>query len=119
MKTFRHLIANSTFIMPKGKVITFAGPTGGAGVYTTEDPDEIKELSAVAKMPTTQLEEVAQEVVSVAGTEDAPATLNKPADPAVKAAVADAAASADKAANPKVAAAAAKLGDIIAAAKGQ
>jgi hypothetical protein len=119
MSTFRHLIANSTFIMPTGKVCVFAGAAGGHGIYTTTDEDEVKELRKLAVQPTVQISEL-KEVPVPAEPNKVTVDLEqpaKPADPSLAAAVADAGNSAVIAANPAVSATTADLGKIIAAAK--
>ncbi len=119
MPTFRHLIANSTFIMPTGKVLVFAGASAGPGIYTATDEDEITELRKLAIQPTVQIDELKE--VPVAANPGKVvidlAQTAKAADPAIAAAAADAGKSAESAADPKLTAAATNLGQIIAAAK--
>lgn len=55
-RTYRHLIANSTFITAKGKTCVFAGRKGGLGYYTTVDPGEIESLNALVAMPNVQID---------------------------------------------------------------
>ena len=66
--TFKHMIAGSVFHYQKKKAgrdadaepvktITFAGPKGGVGIYTTDVQDEIDELRKLARNPQVQIEE--------------------------------------------------------------
>lgn len=108
-KTYRHLVAGSTFIKPSGEILTFAGPKGGAGFYVTDKPDEHTLLDALVKSPTAQLEEVIEE--SAEGV----VVASKAADPALEAAKQDAEKNTENASNPAVLAMQNKLGSLIAA----
>lgn len=60
MRIFRSRVPGSSFTMPKGYTIYFTG-----GWFETSDPDEIKELDAVAnKTPTIYTEEHEAEIVA-------------------------------------------------------
>lgn len=48
VQTFVSRTANSTTILPSGKVITFSGPRGGEGAYATSDPEELAWLNTLA-----------------------------------------------------------------------
>ena len=90
-RTFMHLTAGSTTIMPSGKIITFGGKKGGHGVYETADAAEIAWLESLAKQRLGQTMEVSAE----AGA----ATPMPVVDPTIAAAAADAAANALKVAD--------------------
>lgn len=45
-RTFYAIVHNSNFVMPNGLVLQFLG-----GRYVTNNPDEIRELSAIANKP--------------------------------------------------------------------
>jgi hypothetical protein len=106
--TFRHLTAGSNFIMPSGKHLIFSGPAGGVGEYTTNDPNEIKELTYLAKQSNVPVEFVIDKAPETS------TVLRKPADPAIAAAVVEASASSEKDVNPVIAAARDRLAQTIA-----
>ena len=110
--TYKHLIAGSTLIMPKGKVCSFMGKPGGVGYYTTSDADEIACIDAACKSPIVQMERVKE-----AALDDG--KISKPADPAIAQAAADAAQNTALEANPEVAALRDKLSNVIATNKGK
>jgi hypothetical protein len=49
-RTFHHMVPGARFIMPDGLEVQFLG-----GIFTTTDPDIIKELSAVADKPASMI----------------------------------------------------------------
>lgn len=105
-KFYAHLMSGSTFIMPSGKVITFAGKKGGPGLYETSDEKEQEQLDALVKNPQTMLSE----------TTDPAHVQAKALDPAVLAAAAEVQKIAEHNASPELIAAQANLGKAIAAA---
>lgn len=108
--TYKHLVAGSTIIMPKGKVCSFMGKPGGVGYYTTSDADEIAYIDAACKSPIVQMERVAAQ-------DDG--KISKPADPSIAQAAEDAAKNTALEANPEVAALRDKLSNVIATNKGK
>jgi hypothetical protein len=75
-KTFYHTIPGARFIMPDGLEVVFMG-----GQVTTNDPDVIRELEAVADRNTSLI------YTQKAGTQAAQAAQKLVADDAAKAAV--------------------------------
>jgi hypothetical protein len=58
-RNFKHLYAGANTIMSDGKKLIFGGPTGGAGVYTTNKADEIEYLEKLSSMSGSMITEIA------------------------------------------------------------
>lgn len=57
MRTFRHVYAGATTIMPNGKNLRFGGGIGGPGFYATSKQEEIDFLSELAQSHGSQVSE--------------------------------------------------------------
>lgn len=56
-RTFRHVYAGATTIMPDGKTLRFGGGVGGPGYYSTVDTKEIAFLEGLSKIHGSQISE--------------------------------------------------------------
>lgn len=66
LRTFKSLTAGSNVIMHNGKKLTFGGPLGGHGAFTTASPEEIRYLEEVVRASNGAVwEEVAPEAEAV------------------------------------------------------
>lgn len=106
-RTFIHLTAGATTILPDGRKISFLGPKGGIGEYTAKNADEQEWLDELALSRTSQVTELLDNTTA----QEAAAAIT---DPVVQQAAIDAAANSLQAANPAVVAATEQMGTIIA-----
>ena len=60
VKTYHHMVRGAKFVMPDGLEVQFLG-----GVFTTADPDIMRELDAVANKPASMIYTKAEVVEAV------------------------------------------------------
>lgn len=124
--TYKHQTAGSVIHLQKPqlskdappnpvKTITFGGPKGGVGFYSTSNAEEIAALDYLAAHPQVQVERVEAELAQA--VEAAAPSISKPADPAIAQAAEEVVETAARSADPAVVSAAERLAATIAANK--
>ena len=106
-KTFVHLTAGATTILPDGRRISFLGPKNGNGEYTAKNWDELEWLEELAASATSQ-------VSALPDNQTVKEAAAKLIDPVMVQAAVDAATNSAHAADPKLTALTENLGAVIA-----